>query len=152
MKTSINFSTAWMLLMLTFSNISVQSQNEEPQSSQIVKIKTMKIVNGDTIVSEKTYTGTGNMNIEDTLSGNGFENFQFQNFNNFYDNDFLKNFPKIDNYFNDFNFGANDMFFRNFGFPDFQRGFDIDSMIKEFNFKGIDSIFPSLGNNKIIIN
>jgi hypothetical protein len=60
----------------------------------------------------------------------------------------------MENMFKDFNFDMNDYIFKNYKFPefpDFNRGFGIDSIIKEFNFQDSNSYFPSLGKNKMII-
>jgi len=155
MKTIIKFSAAICLLSFAACINSVIAQdNNQPMSKSYVKIKSMKIVNGDTIVTEKEYTGDGNIQIEDSLGGNGFGNFSFQSFNNPFDSSFTRNYSQMNDMFKNFNFGGNDLFFKNFEFPEFQMphyGFDVDSIIKEFNFRNSDSLFPNLGNNKVII-
>jgi hypothetical protein len=155
MKAIMKFSIAvFFLSQAAIINPAISQDNNQPGGQSYVKIKTMKIVNGDTIVTEKEYRGDGNMQIEDSLGGNGFSNFSFQSFNNPSDTSFYHNFDNMQNMFRDFNFGGNNLFFNNFDFPDFEMphyGFDVDSIIKEFNFRDNDSLFPSLGDNKVII-
>ncbi len=152
MKSLVKYSTTILFLLFAFLYNTSFAQNEnEPQNKSYVKIKTMKIVNGDTIVTEKEYSGNGDMDIEDTLSGEGFGNFQFHQFNNLNDSSFYNHFSNMENIFKNLNFGSNNFLFNNFDFPGFNRGFDVDSIIKEFNFNNPDTTFPSLGDNKIII-
>jgi len=151
MKKIIFTAVSLSLIFAVYSVPASAQDNNEPQNKSYVKIKTMKIVNGDTIVTEKEYKGNGNMSIDDTLTGQGFGNFQFRTFNNPDDSSFFQKYSHMGDMFHNFNFGSNNFFFRPFEFPDFHNGFDIDSMIKEYNFHDFDSIFPSLGNHRIII-
>jgi len=155
MKSKLKISAVICLLSFAaFINSVVAQDNNQPKSKSYVKIKSMKIVNGDTVITEKEYNGDGNMDIEDSLNGQGFGNFSFKSFSNPFDTSFRQNYSQMENMFRNFNFGGNDLFFRNFEYPDFQmprNGFDVDSIIKEFNFRNSDSLFPSLGDNQIII-
>jgi secreted PhoX family phosphatase len=152
MKRNIILSAAGLMAICTMLSFPASAQNNnQPQSKSYVKIRTEKIVNGDTVITEKEYNGTGDMNIEDSTMGNGFNNFQFRSFGNTGDSAFYNNFPQMQDMFKNFNFDSNNMFFKNFEFPNFNYNFDVDSIIKEFNFRNLDSIFPELKNNRIII-
>ena len=152
MKRIIILSAASLFIMFaTLTNTAFSQDDNMPQNKSYVKIKTMKIVNGDTIVTEKDYTGNGNMHIEDSLNGEGFGNFQFNTFNNFNDSSFNNVFPDMQNMFRGFDLNSNKMFFNDFKFPNFQMNFDIDSIFKEYNFRYNDSLFQSLQNNKPIM-
>jgi hypothetical protein len=156
MNTIMKFSAVIFLLGFAATLNSVVAQdNNQPTGKSYVKIKSMKIINGDTIVTEKEYTGDGNIQIEDSLGGQDFGNFSFHSFSNPFDSSFFKNYSNMDNMFRDFNFGGNDLFFKGFDSPEFMMphfDFDVDSMIKEFNFRNTDTaFFPDLKDNKIII-
>lgn len=155
MKTLLRISAAVMFLMFAVTATSVTAQdNDTPDSKSYVKIKTMKIENGDTIVTEKEYSGDGDMQIEDSIGGSTFGNFQFKSFNNPFDTSFYNNFSRMQDMFGGFNPGLNNFFFNDFDFPEFrfpQMSFDVDSVIKQFSFNGADSLFPSPGDNKVII-
>lgn len=157
MKAIMKFSAPiFIFCFIAFFNSLIAQENSQPSntSQSYVKIKTMKIVNGDTIVTEKEYRGNGDMQIEDTLNGNGFGNFSFHSFKSPMDSSFYGNFDRMQDMFRDFNFGGDNLFFRNFDFPEFRMphfGFDVDSIIKEFNFRDNDSLFPSLRDNQLII-
>ncbi len=144
---AVGLLAIWAML----SSPATAQNNMQPQSKSYVKIRTEKIENGDTVITEKEYNGTGDLNIEDTTTGNRFGNFQFRSFGNSGDSAFYNNFPQMQDMFKNFNFGSNNMFFKNFDFPNFNNNFDVDSIIKEFNFKNFDSMFPDLKNNRIII-
>jgi len=154
MKKMIMFFAAFLLLMVFLSVAAFAQNNNITQGKSYMKMKTMKIENGDTIVTEKEYSGDGNMDIEDSITDNGFGNFHFNMFNGAADSSFFKNFSGMENMqnmFKDFNLGMNENFFENFNFPEFNKSFDVDSIIKEFNFNDSNSYFPSLRNNKMII-
>jgi hypothetical protein len=123
---------------------SVVAQTDQPgHSKSYIKIRTMKIVNGDTIVSEKEYTGNGDMQIQDSLMGQGLGNFRFGISDNIADSSFMKNFADMQEMFKNFNFNMTPEM------PEFNGSFNIDSITKEFNFQNFGA--PSLGKNKIII-
>ena len=152
MKQKIILQAAALAVIFALLSAPASAQNNsQPQSKSYVKIRTEKIVNGDTIVTEKEYNGTGDMNIQDSTMGNSFGNFQFHSFGDTGDSAFNNNFPQMQDMFRNFNFDSNNMFFKNFEFPNFNYNFDVDSIIKEFNFQNVDSMFPNLKNNRIII-
>ncbi|HNW98573.1 MAG TPA: T9SS type A sorting domain-containing protein [Bacteroidales bacterium] len=142
---------AFLILMMTTCNI-IFAQENNSQSKSYMKIKTMKIINGDTIINEKEYTGDGNMNIEDSLTGEGFGNFNFNFDQGNYNSDMMKKFSDMQNMFKDFSFGADDFFKNDFNIPEFEYNFNIDSIIREFNFPGSnDSLFRDLNDHRMII-
>jgi len=154
MKKMILFFAAFLLLMVFLPVMASAQNNNITQGKSYMKMKTMKIENGDTIVTEKEYSGDGNMNIKDSITDNGFGNFHFNIFNGTADSSFFKNFSGLENMqnmFKDFNLGMNENIFKSFNFPEFNKSFDVDSIIKEFNFNDSNSYFPSLRNNKMII-
>jgi hypothetical protein len=152
MKRLFIFSAAVLVVIFAIPFTPAMAQNNnQPQNKSHIKIRTMKIINGDTVVTEKEYNGTCDMQIEDSLMGNGIGNFQFHSFSNPGDSSFSDNFPQMDNMFRNFNFDSDNMFFKNFDFPGFTKNFDADSIIKEFDFQNYDSAFPNLRNNKLII-
>jgi hypothetical protein len=146
------FSAAGLVAICALISSPATAQNNtQPQSKSYVKIRTEKIINGDTVITEKEYNGTGDMNIEDSTMGNGLGNFQFRSFGNTGDSAFTNDFPQMQNMFRNFNFDSDNMFFKNFEFPNYSNNFDVDSIIKEFNFQNFDSMFPALKHNQIII-
>jgi len=150
----LNTTAIAFIIIIFLTKFSFAQENNAHQNKSYVKIRTMKIVNGDTIVSEKEYTGEGDMNIQDSLMGNSNGSFHFKMFNNSPDSSFFKGFSDMENMFKNFNFGTNESIFNNFKFPQFPNmnmNFGIDSIIKEFNFQDTNSYFPSLGENKMII-
>ena len=155
MKTVMKLTTAVFLLGFpALLNTVVAQDNNQPQSQSYVKIKTMKIVNGDTVVTEKEYKGNGDMHIENSLGGNGFSNFSFHSFNNNGNSTFYNNFSQMENMFRNFNFGGNQPFSNDFGWRGSQmpyNNFDMDSIIKGFNFRGNDSLYTLPDNHDLII-
>ena len=111
-----------------------EEQNTSPQSTSYVKIKTIKIINGDTIVSEKEYSGEGDMQVEmeDSILGDNFNDFDFKMFNNFNDSSFFERFYKMPDIFKNFNSQPNDSFFNHFNLSQFPN-LPIDSIFKNFN-------------------
>ena len=111
-----------------------EEQNTSPQSTSYIKIKTMKIINGDTIVSEKEYSGEGDMQVEmeDSILGDNFNDFDFKMFNNFNDSSFFERFYKMPDIFKNFNSQPNDSFFNHFNLSQFPN-LPIDSIFKNFN-------------------
>ena len=107
------------------------------QTKSIITIKSMTIENGDTVVNEKTYTGDGNLMIDDTLFNNQFhigsmnsdmdldsifnfsQHFRNLDLSQFFDN---QDWPEM---FNNLNGNSHDMFQFN---PNI-----MDNMIKKFS-------------------
>ena len=119
--------------MIFLSNRIFAQENNQGNNKSYVKIKTMNIVNGDAIVTEKEYTGEGNMNIEDTSMNNNLGGLNFNIYSGTPDSSFINNFSNIENLMKNFNKGMNNDLFKNFGLPempDFSGSFSIDSMIK----------------------
>jgi len=146
MKKMIKISAGLAIISCFLFAGSSMAQSDHPgQSQSYVKIKTMKIVNGDTIVSEKEYTGDGDMQIQDSLMGQGFGDFRFGISDNTIDTSFMKNFADMQEMFKNFNFNMMPEM------PDFNGSFNIDSITKEFNFQNFGSPSSSSGKNKIII-
>jgi hypothetical protein len=144
MKKMIKISAGLAIISCFLFTGSSMAQSDHPgQSQSYVKIKTMKIVNGDTIVSEKEYTGNGDMQIQDSLMGQGFGDFRFGISDNTIDTSFMKNFTDMQEMFKNFNFNMMPEM------PEFNGFMDIDSLTKEFNFQNFD--VPSIGKNNIII-
>lgn len=126
-----------------------EEQNTTPQSKSYVKIKTMKIINGDTIVSEKEYSGEGDINIEmeDSILGDNFNDFHFKMFNNFNDSSFFERFYKMPDIFKNFNSQPDDSFFNHFNLSQFPN-LPIDSIFKNFNFNNDNFYSPGLETEK----
>ncbi len=126
-----------------------EEQNTSPQSTSYIKIKTMKIINGDTIVSEKEYSGEGDMQVEmeDSILGDNFNDFDFKMFNNFNDSSFFERFYKMPDIFKNFNSQPDDSFFNHFNLSQFPN-LPIDSIFKNFNFYNDNFYSPDLETEK----
>lgn len=145
MKRIFKLSAGLLLVFWSAFTLKGIAQTDQPgQSKSYVKIRTMKIINGDTIVSEKEYTGNGNMGIQDSLAGQGFSDFKFGTTYNNIDSSLLKKFSDMQEVFKNFDF--NNMA----EFPGFNGAFNIDSITKEFNFQGFDAPLPLPGKNEFI--
>lgn len=114
-----------------------QSNVDSSQTKQIVHIKTMKIMNGDTIVNEKSWSGDGSIDLTDSLTRNDQASFGFHFFNA-PDEQFFMDFssPAFSEMFKDFKFDDHHMIFKQME----PLRFDIDSIIKEYNFNYSDSL------------
>jgi hypothetical protein len=140
----------WAAIFLSSPMISTaycqQEQNQTGGTKSTITIKTMRIENGDTIVTEKHYETDGDANIEFNDSTGDFDNSGFYKFrynmipsgpdSGLFDRSWMDMqdlFKEFDKDFNQ-NFG---------GFQDFEKNLQLvpDSLLKSFYSPDIDSIF-----------
>jgi hypothetical protein len=124
-----------LIAVLSFAAVQVSAQNEST-----ITIKSMTIVNGDTIVKEKTYHNQGNAIITDTTFDSDMPFLYFNrdyNLDTNFDERFSENFgDKIQEFLKNFNNPDGHLLDQNFDFfnKGFSFGFD-SSLMKPFREK-----------------
>jgi hypothetical protein len=120
-------------------------------SKQYIHIQTMRIENGDTIVTEKNYESDGNGSIQfnDSLRPSdgtfGF-NYQIEPFSDFSDSAYTENWKQMEKMLNDMN-SINFNFFGDYPDINFEFPIDPDSLLQEFEMQSTDSVY--IGKHKL---
>ena len=141
------------LKFIFYAAFCITAFSANAQIKSTIKIKSITVENGDTIVNEKTYQNDGNTIIYDTMSTDNsqflFFNKDFEIDTNF-DQSFSDNFSQeMSEFIKKFN-SPMDIFFDNdFDFFDQKNSLNFDSLFMNPSQKGIIPIDTSIENIEI---